>query len=896
MKRAFGKIICVVLMFAMCFSMCLPALADQAHPTQIVVDGGKLYYLASGEPADANNYDVWTNKFIEETGVENEFNVTLQVGTTKKAINEDIAVILVMDVSSSMLKDINGKWSVNTTDWKKYMPVEGPLMIDYAREAAKEFVKDLVGNADGSSVKLAMVEFGNNAKTVFDWTEANLGGTVNEDILSSIERLDVGFAIDEEHESECLWAPSEGSYWAPTLDRCLYREDGEYCTNTDPGHGHILKGAEVCYWVERQASFWNVTAGKCTYEENGVACTETNASHTHTVVGCTYCHDNSPCTNTEPFHYHTFTLSDTDRGNSTFGINDDGSRWQQQYCLQDEDGNYHFCVDYEILRQKSCGTNMEGGLLLASNLLDAGLAEGGAIEDCENVYVIMLSDGRPTWRVATYADRDSTDFVPGEKETSATNWGDLKNIVSNGTEGDIAYGEDIKANAAFYTVMYGYVGNDRIGSDAPASEEIPANTTVKTWLTNTGKNFVGVDDLYMASNIEEGLFESFGNIGDRIEVLSKAWKVSDELADEVVFDAFTFNGEFAFYNTNTHTIDWNIGDMEPDSEAAGTVEDPYVYTLKYKITLNADYEGVFEASADNTGVKTDKGVNLCYFIADDSEDLKKLPFDELVERLHDAPFERPAVKAFYADCDFIKLNEATQAAIVGAGFTMFRDEAPWSEEVFSAEDGAVKFERISAGTYELKETTVPEGMYEMDPIVITVSYGKLTVNGEEMAENVYNVPVLQAVSVVFEGIKYLDGEIAGGFEFALTEGENLVSTAISGNDGAFVFEAVEFDKIGTYSYQIAEINGGDEDIIYDDTVYNVTVTVSYTEEGQLGASVEVTNAADGQQAAVIEFFNDSTTEIPPEEPPLTGDALPFAVITAVVSLLALCIIPKKKTL
>lgn len=840
MAKNMKKVISVILTFCMLIGLTgatamaegatAKANTDPDSKSQIVEEGGKLYYLANGEEASADDYDVWTSKTIKETGIENEFEVTLQVGSTRKAEAEDVAVVLVMDASSSMLKNKTGMWSINSTGWNDYMPVEGPLMIDYAREAATEFVTGLVDNAGDASVKMAMVEFGNNAKTVFKWTEANKDGVVNEDIISSINRLDVCFTIDDDERDQCGWLDKieEASFWAPVLDetgQCYYREDGVRCTDTDPDHKHNSKDAELCYWVKRQASFWDKSAGKCLYE----GCTDTTANHKHYVEGCTYIHDNNPCTNTEPYHYHTFRLSDCDTINDTFGWNSKTSMYKQRYVLEDANGEKHLCVDFEILRQKSCGTNMEGGLLLANNLLDAGLAEGGAIEGYDNVYVIMLSDGQPTWFVSDTADRTSLDFVAGGKVSSSTNWSDLKNIVSNGEEGDLAYAEEIKEHAALYTVMYGYVGNDKLVSDAPASEEIPAGATVKSWLTGTGKNHVGIDELYMASDIESGLLEAFGNIGERIEVLSKAWTVTDALSDEVAFDGFTLNGEYAEYDDADHEIKWSVGDMQPeDPEAAGTVDDPYVYTLKYKVILDPDYAGVFEASEAGTGVLTNKGATLYYLVVDGDEDLKKLPFDELKKRLQEAPFDHPAVKAFYADHEFTKLSTATNEALEGAGFTVYKNDAAYTDEIFSDAEGKVKFEDLSAGSYQLVETTVPEGMVAMAPINFVVSYGELTMNGEAMPTELYNAPKVHdsAVTITIDmsgtmyrnkmgGSRYVDVAKAKAIDFvnkyaasATTESDvRMLAVAAFDTDAKVVLNWVDVNTESGLAAAKKAING-----------------------------------------------------------------------------------------
>lgn len=83
------------------------------------------------------------------------------------------------------------------------------------------------------------------------------------------------------------------------------------------------------------------------------------------------------------------------------------------------------------------------------------------------------------------------------------------------------------------------------------------------------------------------------------------------------------------------------------------------------------------------------------------------------------------------------------------------------------------------------------------------------------------------------GTKELTGRdiIDGEFTFELYEGSTLLQTAENVGDG-FTFEAIEYEKSGTYTYTVKEqipqqaVNGVYKGVTYDDTVYTVTVTVS----------------------------------------------------------------------
>ena len=150
---------------------------ENSSEIQIVERGGKEYYLENGEQAGPDNFDVWTSKTIEGTENEDEFEITLQVGTTMKAVPNDVAVVLAVDTSGSMMCDENGnKWENGN------VPENTKLRIQYAREAALQFAEEYASRAGNAERMLAVVEFGSNAYTPLQWTNANDNGTLDEEV------------------------------------------------------------------------------------------------------------------------------------------------------------------------------------------------------------------------------------------------------------------------------------------------------------------------------------------------------------------------------------------------------------------------------------------------------------------------------------------------------------------------------------------------------------------------------------------------------------------------------------------------------------------------------------------------------------------------------------------
>ncbi|MBQ4101297.1 MAG: hypothetical protein IJC85_00255, partial [Oscillospiraceae bacterium] len=83
----------------------------------------------------------------------------------------------------------------------------------------------------------------------------------------------------------------------------------------------------------------------------------------------------------------------------------------------------------------------------------------------------------------------------------------------------------------------------------------------------------------------------------------------------------------------------------------------------------------------------------------------------------------------------------------------------------------------------------------------------------------------------------------GIFTFALRNAGGIVLETVFNKDGKITFSDLTFDTAGEYKYTISEEKGDDEHINYDETVYEVTVTVT-NEDGVLKADVQVKDDAE----------------------------------------------------
>ncbi len=122
-----------------------------------------------------------------------------------------------------------------------------------------------------------------------------------------------------------------------------------------------------------------------------------------------------------------------------------------------------------------------------------------------------------------------------------------------------------------------------------------------------------------------------------------------------------------------------------------------------------------------------------------------------------------------------------------------------------------------------------------------------------------------ATEVKLGASKVLSGEDLkeGQFSFQLKDADGKVlQTAKNAADGTVGFEAISYDKPGTYAYSISEVDDGQKNVTYDAAEHRVTVTVTDDGAGHLVATVTYDDA-------VAPVFKNTYTPptTPPTEPP-----------------------------
>ncbi|OJG01877.1 adhesin [Streptococcus oralis] len=194
---------------------------------------------------------------------------------------------------------------------------------------------------------------------------------------------------------------------------------------------------------------------------------------------------------------------------------------------------------------------------------------------------------------------------------------------------------------------------------------------------------------------------------------------------------------------------------------------------------------------------------------------------------------------------------------------ILKNDADGSEvqKVKNTADGKVAFapiEYTKAGTYKytIVETnagqTIDGVTYDSLEVKVTVEVtddgeGKLSANVTYPADKEFNnsygaskTPATLAVKKTLTGRELNADE----FEFTLTDQDgNVKETVKNDKDGNVKFSALSFDKVGTFTYKIAEKAGTATGIKYDTKTITATVTVADNGKGVLEATV----AYDGEK-------------------------------------------------
>ena len=154
-----------------------------------------------------------------------------------------------------------------------------------------------------------------------------------------------------------------------------------------------------------------------------------------------------------------------------------------------------------------------------------------------------------------------------------------------------------------------------------------------------------------------------------------------------------------------------------------------------------------------------------------------------------------------------------------------------------------------------------------------------------------NAYAAKGTTVIIGATKTLDGRslAAGEFTFKLTGADGRTYEAKNAADGRIEFTAIDFDKVGTYDFTLAEVNDGQANITYDDRSYKVTVVVTDDGKGNLVANVTWPNGAPPTFKNIYTKPAPAVTPGTSDEPPAffakTGDKTMPIVCAAILMVL-----------
>ncbi len=462
------------------------------------------------------------------------------------------------------------------------------------------------------------------------------------------------------------------------------------------------------------------------------------------------------------------------------------------------------------------GTNMEGGLQLAYNLINSG--KTGVLKDCKNINIVLLTDGCPTFHVDE-STRTSTTTVKGVEgggnEAYPEDWKNVEslartiradkiNLYSVAFNTGTATFRDFKAqppkNGDCWNLDHWYNGvHGRWSSE---------RKNVADWMNTFS------DKCFTAGEIGD-LSVKFENIAKLIKLGAQAWKVTDPMGQFINYGgaANSSASEDNKYTFANNTLTWDLKNSVPTELKTDQVT-TYTYTLTYPITLNTAGAG-FEAGKayDTNGTTT-----LYYYLFSKVDDSTNVP-----ETPKTLDFNVPKVKGFLGTLSFKKVDQDGNA-LPGASFAV----SGTSLTGVSDANGNVTIAGIPSGfTYTLTETKM-DGYTALDPIPFQVSYGKVckpdgTPLDLKTVTNIKEVEEVKDYTVVIH--KYFDADDNLVAEVKDTDFDHMLDKEGFQPDPVTTHEGVEYVVRDSYD---AWVRGRTDDVIGDvhnDHVYTIEYQV-----------------------------------------------------------------------
>lgn len=461
------------------------------------------------------------------------------------------------------------------------------------------------------------------------------------------------------------------------------------------------------------------------------------------------------------------------------------------------------------------------------------------------------------------------------------------------TKGDLDNG---KAAINFSTIKYNEPGtyvykvsekNAGTTVDGIAYSKNVAKITVT--VTPNKKGVLSADVKVAWSEADETEFKNVytaepveSSVTDKIDV-TKSLIGRDLTAGEFSFELREIKGEDSeLIETVANAADGKV----TFSPIKYTEIGQHTYTL-HEVKGNAG--GITYSTAEYTIVTTiadnGKGQLVATHELKDAKDVKSIEFKNV--------YTTNAAEASLAGKKSLQVPDGlTPADITGKfTFTVIGEEGapmPASTSVHNDADGKVDFGKITftlddlnkalgekskkrehTFTYTVTESGEVAGVTNDAKLSRKVSFtvtdngkGKLSVSRNPDGDaaftftNTYNVtPVESRVTDQIIANKVLTGRDlkAGEFSFELVEGDKVVAKGTNAADGKITMSAVKYDKPGTHTYTLREVNGGttSKGITYSNVKYTIETAITDNGDGTLKAE-HVLKDAKGATSATFE--------------------------------------------
>lgn len=239
--------------------------------------------------------------------------------------------------------------------------------------------------------------------------------------------------------------------------------------------------------------------------------------------------------------------------------------------------------------QAGSSTNIDGGLLLAYNLLGSS-----QVEDISSRFVVLLTDGSPNYKAIA---SESTETISG---TNGSGWNQL--TTKECADAAAATASSIKSDrkAAIYTLAFAaandtcytswedvtvhctqqgwhFHGFDLYKGEHDYTEQRQVSVTIGEWLANS------VASTGCARNATTGDQVSIGfdEIVKQIKTLLQAWQVTDPMAQYINYEGLVHpvsgrpaTNSNVTYDETQKTLTWNLWQEQPTSDG----QTPATYT------------------------------------------------------------------------------------------------------------------------------------------------------------------------------------------------------------------------------------------------------------------------------------------------------------------------------